>query len=476
MTETPYDTVAYPSAIFLQTHPNRLAMMARMHGLSAPDVETARVLEIGGGDGMNVIAMAAAYPRAQFLNVDLAAVPVAKGAALIAAAGLTNVRSEAGDILDLRAQIAPGSYDYIIAHGVYAWVPEIVRDAIMALIGHALSPQGLAFVSYNAMPGGHIRLIMREMLIHALEGIEGYDARIAAAQAFLTEHEKPKPDDDGVIHAMRRQSEAMLTRPPEGLFHDEMGGIFAPQSLTETVAAAAAHGLEFLNDAGTNRTKDGLLSEGEAASADPTAQVVRRAQSEDYDEMRFFRQTLLMRAGRNPARRPDLTAVRSLWIAGHFEQDADGGLRRGDTTFVLRDADLTAKLLELDGHWPRYIPLGSLFESDAHVEGMLELWHTSLVFLSTVPERFTLDPGAYPCASPLVRAQIAAGADRACSLSHEVVSTGDPVAQALLRMCDGSRDRAALAAFWDTQPHHPDLTLDRALKALAAERMMIGLP
>ena len=37
------------------------------------------MLEIGGGDGMNVMAMAAAYPRAQFTNIDLAATAVARG-------------------------------------------------------------------------------------------------------------------------------------------------------------------------------------------------------------------------------------------------------------------------------------------------------------------------------------------------------------------------------------------------------------
>ena len=67
-----YDVMAYPSGVFATTHPDHLATIARLHGLNPPPPETARVLEIGGGDGMNLIAMAAAYPDARFRSFDLA--------------------------------------------------------------------------------------------------------------------------------------------------------------------------------------------------------------------------------------------------------------------------------------------------------------------------------------------------------------------------------------------------------------------
>src|SRR5262245_41296039 len=135
---TSYDLVAYPSDAFLATHPDRLATVARLHGLHSPAIETARVLEVGGGTGINVIAMAAAYPDAQFLSFDLAQEPVARGQAIVAAAGLTNVRVELADIL-VAAETLEGPFDYIIVHGVYSWVPEPVRAAIMRLIGRVLA-------------------------------------------------------------------------------------------------------------------------------------------------------------------------------------------------------------------------------------------------------------------------------------------------------------------------------------------------
>uniref|UniRef100_UPI0035C81FB3 class I SAM-dependent methyltransferase n=1 Tax=Sphingomonas sp. TaxID=28214 RepID=UPI0035C81FB3 len=112
---TPYDLNAYPTAIFAQTAPDRLATVARLAGLSPPPVETARVLEIGGGDGMNLLALAVAYPRAEFVSFDLAATAVARGRRWLAASGVANLRLEVLDILD--ATEAPdGPFDYIIAH------------------------------------------------------------------------------------------------------------------------------------------------------------------------------------------------------------------------------------------------------------------------------------------------------------------------------------------------------------------------
>lgn len=118
---TVYDEVAYPTAVFLQTHSNRLALLAKLQGLNPPPIDTARVLEIGGGDGMNLLSMASAFPEAQFFTFDLAPSAVEKRHTLGIAAGLANFRCEVGDIMMIHERIAPRSYDYVIVHGVYAW-------------------------------------------------------------------------------------------------------------------------------------------------------------------------------------------------------------------------------------------------------------------------------------------------------------------------------------------------------------------
>ncbi len=470
---TSYDTVAYPSATFPQTHPDRLALIARLHGLAAPAIDTARVLEIGGGDGFNLIALAAAWPGAQFLNFDLSGEATRRGQALVAASGMGNVRVEQADILEFVQAVEPGSFDYVIAHGVYAWVPPVVQQATLALIARALAPDGVAFVSFNALPGGHVRRVMRDMLLHELAGVDAIADRIAAARAFLESTAQRKGDDDAVVTAIRAQAVAMLGRPDAVLFHDELGECFEPVSLSQIAADAAALGLEFLDDSGRNRLGDGFLpTDAEATAETTTAAILRAAQSDDYAAMRFFRQALFVHAGRAVARRPVLDCLRDCWATGQFAPDPDGGIRVQDTTFALRDAGLTEWLLRLGQTWPEYQPVAGLGDDPDRLEALYRLLRMGLIHLSTRPQPFALTASASPEASLLARAQLALGSPHVTTLHFEQMKLEDPAARGLIAALDGVTDRAQLEQVWAALPHAPGLQLDQALAMIAAQRLL----
>ena len=59
--QNPYDEVLYPGYPFAQAHPDRLGAMARLFGMNPAPVEACRVLELGCGDGGNLIPMAVGY-------------------------------------------------------------------------------------------------------------------------------------------------------------------------------------------------------------------------------------------------------------------------------------------------------------------------------------------------------------------------------------------------------------------------------
>lgn len=472
-TPTAYDTVAYPSATFPQTHPDRLAVIAMLHGLAAPPVPGARVLEIGGGDGFNLLALATAWPQAQFHSFDLSAEAVARGRALADVAGLTNIRIEQADILDVARSVEPESYDYVIAHGVYAWVPDAVQSAIMAVAGRALAPNGVFFVSYNAMPGGHVRQVMRDMLLHALDGVEGIENRIRAARAFLESHAEPRAGDDAVVACMRAQSKVMLQRPDAVLFHDELGDCYAPHYLHEVVAAASRHGLEFLNDAGRDRLGDGFVPEDTADDGD-TATLVRRAVADDFAAMRFFRQSLFVRDGRRPSRRPRLDALDRLLAAGMFAPAEDGGIRVGEAEFILRDAGLTGRLLDLGAGWPEHRPVTDIAQDDDQREAILGLFRMGLIHLTTQPPPFVSYVSQNPTASPLARAQILTGSPTVTSLHLETMTIADRSARQFIPLLDGTRDRAALAEQWSHLPRDAAIDVDQALQSIAGQRLLVS--
>ena len=75
------------------------------------------MLEAGCADGLNLVAMAGNSPGLTAVGFDL--VDPALGRQAAAELGLTSVRLEQADLLDARDW---GEFDYVVAHGVYAWV------------------------------------------------------------------------------------------------------------------------------------------------------------------------------------------------------------------------------------------------------------------------------------------------------------------------------------------------------------------
>src|ERR687893_3086810 len=100
-TPTAYDEVRYSSFPYAQTHPDRLATVAALHGLHPADPARCRVLELGCGAGGNLLAMACATPGLEAVGVDLAAKPIAEGRHAIAEVGLENMELRQGDIRGL---------------------------------------------------------------------------------------------------------------------------------------------------------------------------------------------------------------------------------------------------------------------------------------------------------------------------------------------------------------------------------------
>src|SRR4051794_15095648 len=114
-----YDALPYPSQFFGMTHPDRMATMARLHGLSPPSVERCRVLELGCGTGVNLLAIAQSLPEARLTGVDLSPRQIADGREWVERLGFPNVALHAFDLDTVDESLGP--FDYIICHGVYSW-------------------------------------------------------------------------------------------------------------------------------------------------------------------------------------------------------------------------------------------------------------------------------------------------------------------------------------------------------------------
>ena len=161
--QTIYSELGYKSMPFPYTTPATLEAYAALVGISAPNPKTARVLELGATYGGNIISQALFNPDATFVGIELSQEQVEKGNEVIANAGLTNVSLIQSDIASIGSEI--GTFDYIIAHGVYSWVDDGVKDALLRLIDEHLVEDGIAYVSYNTYPGWHTMDEVRQLMM-----------------------------------------------------------------------------------------------------------------------------------------------------------------------------------------------------------------------------------------------------------------------------------------------------------------------
>lgn len=472
--QDPHNTVAYPGFPFPKTHPDSLAAMAILHGLDPAPVERCRVLEIGCNEGANLIPMAYAIPTSEFVGFDMAGVPIERGQERIRALGLTNVRLFQADLLNLDAA-ALGQFDYIIAHGFYAWVPEPVRARMMALCGELLTPDGVAFISYNAKPGGHVRIMIREMMFDHVKGIEDPLKRVRESIAFLHFLVQSRPEGDPYRLLIRNQLENMEKRSHEGIFHDWLTDAYHPASITEFAQHAEMHGLQYLSEAVQPpvddpwfRSEIRSLVEG-ACGGD----IVRQEQTLDYLRARMFRETLLCRAEREVRRDFPVENLRRLMLASPAESAP--GKEPGAMVFTVpagfrmesNHAGAIALFKELEANWPRAVSLRELeprlrdagfLLDDEGVTLLMRLIVARFVEIHAWRAPVAAEVSTHPRASACARLE-ARKREFAPTLLHGTLKLDDPVLISFLQLLDGTRDRAAL--LHSMREKYPALTQER---------------
>lgn len=438
---TPYDEVRYSNYAYAQTHPDRLATVAALHGLQPPDPRSARVLELGCGAGGNLIAMAVATPGVTALGVDLAAAPVAEGNNVIAEVGVPNAELRQADVSEL-THGELGEFDYVIAHGLYAWVPEPVRDAVLAACHSHLAANGLAYVSYNANPGGHLRRLFREAGLWFGADQPGAVAQAERAQELYRFLEAARSDaDDWWGGLLKSALPPLAWGQTYRLVHDDLGPDWDPVWLTDFVARAGRHGLAYVGDSDLAFMLPGRLPDGVTSGMEELVQGDRVARQQVVDLLRcvFFHQTILCRDGLRPADKPTTDAVRGLYFAARegAEDGAEG---------------LLASALELlRTRLPEALSFTELraalsADPDELAEAVLAGFEAELLMPHAAPLPAVSAAGAEkPTASPLARWQAQHGED-VTSLAYTTVHMQEPAARLLLTLLDGTRDRAAIRA------------------------------
>jgi methyltransferase-like protein/2-polyprenyl-3-methyl-5-hydroxy-6-metoxy-1,4-benzoquinol methylase len=470
-----YDAVAYESWEHYHAHPDRIAVTATLRGLVPPPVNNCRVLEIACARGGNLLPMAEQMPASRFVGIDLSPRQIESGSALVRELGLTNIELRCQDLMDFPENA--GTFDYIIAHGFYSWVPELVRKQLMTVCRRHLADNGLAFISYNTFPGWRGKGAIRDMMLYHARNATDPAERVKRGREIVqlvAEHTLQKASYKSMVS---EYSQSISNDIDSHLLHDYMEVINEAVYFRDFVSEAQAHGLAHVGDANPEDDYwDRIPAPLRDSLSKMSADIVERDQYMDFLTNRMFRRSILCRA-EAALGTPQAAAnqIRKLYIASCPTEKPAGANAAGKplTQFgtehnrvQLSDPRPIAAMRHLRGAWPSAVPFSDLAavvfahaaanqkdpegnaEALAHVIetcfslGIVELW-------SRPTDHISPTAGQYPRATRWARWQ-AAHLPMVTSLRHSQVKTDD-LLRLILPLVDGTRDRKALVAEWVKQ-------------------------
>jgi methyltransferase-like protein/ubiquinone/menaquinone biosynthesis C-methylase UbiE len=461
-----YDAVPYESHAIPNTSPDALATMGTLFGMRPAGTETCRVLELGCAGAGNLVAMALPLPRARLLGIDASSRQIEMGRALAAQIGVSNVELAAVDLEEFPSD--SGEFDYIVCHGVYSWVSPLVQDRILEIFARHLAPQGIAYLSYNTFPGGHLLLMAREMMRFHVGQIPDPVASAARARALPEFLKAFAKDPQGVYQKFLENLCKDVSESTDSyVLHEYLEEHNSPVFFTDLLSRCAQKGLQYLAPANFISWEHNLPDALEQILARLSNRLLRE-QYLDFLSNRGFRRTLLCRADVPIAQAPQFESVQGLQVRGRARpvRENPDVCSEAEEEFVTATDDrlstrrplVKATLKLLADTQPRAIPVEALPSvlaaplaggADANAglpefaRVLLRCHTANLVTLHTGSPSFADSPGAHPVASPLARVQAARG-EPAVNLWHESLDLED-LDRVVLPLLDGTRDRAAIA-------------------------------
>lgn len=178
--------IGYTHGYYSDLDPSRISVAFLTSGLLPPRVATACELGFGQGLSLNVHAAASVV---RWHGTDFNPAHVVEARALAEVPGFEGEFVDEG-FAEYAERTDLPKFDFIAAHGVWSWVSDDDRRAIVAFVRRNLAVGGVVYLGYNTLPGwsdfAPIRHLMAE---HAGAGAPGRSlaGRIDHSVGFASE-------------------------------------------------------------------------------------------------------------------------------------------------------------------------------------------------------------------------------------------------------------------------------------------------
>lgn len=376
----PYDELPYKSLPIEWTAPERLALASMLHGGPRQSLDDYAVLELGCGDGTNLLPLAFYRRHASFVGVDAASSQIEAANARMSELQLSNVSFVAADFSEAAEHIA-GEFDFIIAHGVFSWVPDDVRDALLELCRKRLRPGGLLYLNYNSRPGWNVRGLVRDFLLAQTarttdlrtraQEAKDYSARVASSLAT---------DAHPYTQLILNEFRFVCDKDISFIAHEYLAAHNQPYWRSEFLDIMRGYGLDYVADAdfnyGSGRSPEDLalwLSE---------QNLIGRSLNDTVDLL-CYRQMHSPILTRGPLSRSPLRAEEfaNLLVASCLAPCTENGGEHSmlqhpsGYKFDVENEVVRTALTELRTHWPIGQSIGATFPDIGRVMDELLLLH-----------------------------------------------------------------------------------------------------
>ena len=465
-----YDQVPYQSAPFAQSHPDRLAVIATLFGMSPQPIDQCRVLELGCAAGGNLIPMAEMFPNSLFLGVDLSQRQLCEGQALITRLNLENIELMHCNILDVSPEL--GKFHYIIVHGVYSWVPSEVQQKILRICHDQLEPNGVAYISYNTYPGWRMRGMIRDMLTYHTRQFEEPQERVNQSRALLEFLAESVNNDKAYGAFLAEELESFTKLKDYYLFHEHLEDINQPTYFHEFVELAESYDLQFLGEAEFQAMAYwNFSSETNQALQALSEDLIQIEQYMDFLRNRTFRQSLLCHRDHVLERTLSAKSMENLYVSSPLKPEqtddeidiaSQDGMcfSQGDIQVTATSPLIKAAHKALYRAWPAsidfkallrqatqdamgLIPAGDSNELDDHFhhlgEHLIRCYASGAIELHSCSQQFVTIVSEQPAVSSLVRAQ-AEISTVVTNRRHEYVGL-DKISRHVVLCLDGKQNR-----------------------------------
>ena len=229
VTEIPYtrDYMRYQAPI-------NMAFAAAANGFEFPDYKSSfRYCDLGCGEAITTLCLAAAYPHGTFVGVDLNPEHIRNAQILANEAGLTNVSFLEADFADPRiAELGP--FEFVGCHGVYSWVSPSIQSQLHALIENLMADGGLFYFCHYVRPGAQRTESLFQLVQSLMDGIEGpVSHKVTTAVGMLSELRKQDTPFFDNISGLGRVIKELNVRDVRYLVHEYGNKYFYPRYFPE---------------------------------------------------------------------------------------------------------------------------------------------------------------------------------------------------------------------------------------------------